>query len=87
LAAGGNAVVAAVLEPAIQAKDNKQGSSGWLDSAAGADLSNKEAEFHDTAHEARWLKIGKSGKVLRNRERQELESKLDRLNLSVPWDQ
>jgi len=179
----------------IQAKDNKQGSSGWLDGDAGADLTRKEAEFHDTARalyderlemgiareqarkdlplctyteaywkmdlhnllhflslrmdphaqleireyaniigreivarwvpktweafedyrmgavvfsrieheiiaavgaddseravaiarEAGWLKIGKSGKVLRNRERQELESKLDRLNLSVPW--
>ncbi len=38
------------------------------------------------AREAGWLKIGKSGKVLHNRERQELEAKLDRLNLSVPWD-
>ena len=37
------------------------------------------------AREAGWLKIGKSGKVLRNRERQELEAKLKRLNLSTPW--
>jgi len=37
------------------------------------------------AREAGWLKIGKSGKVLRNRERQELETKLERLNLSIPW--
>jgi len=180
----------------IQAKDNKQGSSGWLDPEAGADLTRKEAEFHDSARalydkrlemgiareqarkdlplctyteaywkmdlhnllhflslrmdphaqleireyaniigreivarwvpktweafedyrmgavvfsrieheiiaavgggdhekaaaiarEAGWLKIGKSGKVLRNRERQELESKLERLNLTIPWD-
>jgi len=179
----------------IQAKDNKQGSSGWLDPAAGADLSNREAEFHDSARalynerlemgiareqarkdlplctyteaywkmdlhnllhflslrmdkhaqleireyanvigreivarwvplvweafedyrlgsvvysrieheiiaaigagnlnkaadlasEAGWLKIGKTGKVLRNRERQELEVKLAHLNLAVPW--
>jgi thymidylate synthase (FAD) len=33
----------------IQAQDNKQGSSGWLDPAAGADLSRKEAEFHAAA--------------------------------------
>jgi len=180
----------------LQAKDNKQGSSGWLDAEAGTDLTRREAEFHDTARalyderlemgiareqarkdlplctyteaywkmdlhnllhflslrmdphaqleireyaniigreivarwvpktweafedyrmgavvfsrieheiiaaigggdpeqaaaiarEAGWLKIGKTGKVLRNRERQELESKLDRLNLPVPWD-
>ena len=180
----------------IQAKDNKQGSSGWLDAAAGADLSRQETEFQDTARtlynerlelgiareqarkdlplctyteaywkmdlhnllhflslrmdphaqleireyaniigreivarwvpltweafedyrmgavvfsrieheiiaaigagdlkqaaaiasEAGWLKIGKTGKVLRNRERQELEAKLDRLNLSIPWN-
>ncbi|MEN8005904.1 MAG: FAD-dependent thymidylate synthase [Candidatus Krumholzibacteriota bacterium] len=37
------------------------------------------------AREAGWLKIGKSGKVLRNRERQELETKLDRMNLTIPW--
>ena len=180
----------------IQAKDNKQGSSGWLDPEAGADLTRKEAEFHDSARalyderlemgiareqarkdlplctyteaywkmdlhnllhflslrmdphaqleireyaniigreivarwvpktweafedyrmgavyfsrieheiiaavgggnpeqattiarEAGWLKIGKSGQVLRNRERLELETKLDRLNLLVPWN-
>ena len=179
----------------IQAKDNKQGSSGWLDRDAGAELTRQEAEFHDTARtlynerleqgvareqarkdlplctyteaywkmdlhnllhflalrmdphaqleirefanvigreivakwvplaweafedyrmgavvfsrieheiiaavgagdhekaaaiasEAGWLKIGKSGKVLRNRERQELEAKLERLNLTIPW--
>ena len=179
----------------IQAKDNKQGSSGWMDPATGADLSKKESEFHDTARalyderlemgiareqarkdlplctyteaywkmdlhnllhflslrmdphaqleireyaniigreivarwvpktweafedyrmgavvfsrieheivaaigagdpeqaaaiarEAGWLKIGKSGQVLRNRERQELETKLERMNLSIPW--
>ena len=38
------------------------------------------------AREAGWLKIGKSGKVLRNRERLDLESKLERLNLAIPWD-
>ena len=179
----------------IQAKDNKQGSSGWLDVESGAELSRQEAEFHDTARalynerlelgiareqarkdlplctyteaywkmdlhnllhflalrmdphaqieirefanvigreivakwvplaweafedyrmgavvfsrieheviaavgagdhekaasiarEAGWLNIGKSGKVLRNRERQELEAKLERMNLSIPW--
>ncbi len=179
----------------IQAKDNKQGSSGWLDGDAGTELTRQEAEFHDTARalynerlemgiareqarkdlplctyteaywkmdlhnllhflalrmdphaqleireyaniigreivanwvplaweafedyrmgavvfsrieheviaavgagdhekaasiasEAGWLKIGKSGKVLRNRERQELEAKLERLNLTIPW--
>jgi thymidylate synthase (FAD) len=37
------------------------------------------------AREAGWLKIGKSGNVLRNRERQELEAKLERLNLLAPW--
>ncbi|MCB1182251.1 FAD-dependent thymidylate synthase [bacterium] len=35
--------------------------------------------------EAGWLKTGKSGQVLRHRERQELEGKLARLNLGVPW--
>lgn len=35
----------------IQATDNKQGSSGWLDKEAGAELTNREAEFHDTARE------------------------------------
>ncbi len=179
----------------IQAVDNKQGSSGWLDTEAGADLTNQEADFHDTARnlynerlelgiareqarkdlplctyteaywkmdlhnllhflalrmdphaqqeireyaniigreivarwvpltweafedyrmgakvfsrieygiiaavgahdldkaraiarEAGWLKIGKTGKMLRNRERQELETKLEQLNLVVPW--
>jgi thymidylate synthase (FAD) len=38
------------------------------------------------ATEAGWMKIGKSGAMLRNRERQELESKLDGLNLTVPWE-
>ncbi len=37
------------------------------------------------AREVGWLKIGKKGTVLRNRERQELESKLTGLNLTVPW--
>ncbi len=37
------------------------------------------------ARQAGWLKTGKKGNVLRNRERQELESKLAGLNLSVPW--
>ena len=179
----------------IQAQDNKQGSSGWLDAAAGADLTRKEADFHDTARtlyndrlelgiareqarkdlplctyteaywkmdlhnllhflalrmdphaqleireyaniigreivarwvpltweafedyrmgakvfsrieyeiiaavgahdlekaraiarEAGWLKTGKTGKILRHRERQELETKLEQLNLAVPW--
>jgi len=38
------------------------------------------------AREAGWLKIGKKGTMLRNRERQELETKLADLNLAVPWD-
>jgi len=33
----------------IQASDNKQGSSGWLDGEAGAQLTDREAEFHNTA--------------------------------------
>jgi flavin-dependent thymidylate synthase len=37
------------------------------------------------AREAGWLKTGKSGNFLRNRERQELETKLKRLNISIPW--
>jgi len=179
----------------LQATDNKQGSSGWLDPTAGAELTRKEAAFHDTARglyndrleqgvareqarkdlplctyteaywkmdlhnllhflalrmdphaqleireyanvigreivarwvphvweafedyrmgavvysrieheimsaisagdldkatavarEAGWLKIGKSGQMLRNRERQELEIKLASLSLAVPW--
>jgi len=35
---------------------------------------------------AGWLKIGKKGQRLRNRERQELEQKLGGLHLAVPWD-
>ncbi len=179
----------------LQSTDNKQGSLGWLDPEAGAEMTRKEAEFHDTARalyderlemgiareqarkdlplctyteaywkmdlhnllhflalrmdphaqqeireyaniigreivarwvpltweafedyrmgakvfsrieygiiaavgahdldkaraiarEAGWLKIGKTGKMLRNRERQELETKLEQLNLVVPW--
>ncbi len=37
------------------------------------------------AREAGWLKVGKKGNVLRNRERQELAGKLRGLNLTVPW--
>ncbi len=37
------------------------------------------------AAEAGWLKIGKKGTVLRNRERQELEAKLAGMNMEVPW--
>ena len=37
------------------------------------------------AREAGWLKTGKTGKILRHRERQELETKLEQLNLAVPW--
>ena len=33
----------------IQATDNKQGSSGWLDPAAGAELTAKETAFHEAA--------------------------------------
>jgi thymidylate synthase (FAD) len=33
----------------IQAQDNKQGSSGWLDAAAGAELSRQETAFHEAA--------------------------------------
>jgi thymidylate synthase (FAD) len=33
----------------IQASDNKQGSSGWLDTEAGSELTRKESEFHNTA--------------------------------------
>ncbi len=35
----------------IQATDNKQGSSGWLDSNAGAELTQAETDFHNTARE------------------------------------
>jgi len=33
----------------LQSKNNKQGSAGWLDEIAGAELTRKEAEFHQTA--------------------------------------
>ena len=33
----------------LQSANNKQGSSGWLDEDRGAELTRKEAEFHDTA--------------------------------------
>ena len=36
------------------------------------------------AEESGWLKTGKKG-LLRNRERNEFEEKLERLNLSAPW--
>jgi thymidylate synthase (FAD) len=37
------------------------------------------------AREAGWLKPAKSGGWLRHRERQELEAKLQALNLDIPW--
>ncbi len=35
----------------LQSSDNKQGSAGWLDPDAGADLSQREAGFHQAARE------------------------------------
>jgi thymidylate synthase (FAD) len=35
----------------LQSSDNKQGSAGWLDAAAGAELTRKEAEFHTAARD------------------------------------
>ncbi len=51
-------------------------------SAIGAGEMEKASSL---ASEAGWLKPSKKGGLIRSRERLELEAKLQRLNLSVPW--
>jgi hypothetical protein len=47
--------------------------------------SGEAAHAVAVARRLNWLETGKTGALKRNRERDELEAKLQQLNLNVPW--
>jgi len=48
-------------------------------------VANDGEKASTLAGEYGWLKLGKSGKLVRNRERNEFEEKLSRLGFAAPW--